>query len=257
MKEQPTDQSMTLKFVRLPVADYESLGDEFRHGSMTADRYPWAHSVLRWPDDEPLVGPQTRMRRFVSPRTIWPDGPWDDEPDVVHWAHPESGLPCLIWRSHSGVLNGYVGVAAGHPLFGVGYDSATVHSAIMAHGGLTFAGELDGAKPSLELDADRCGLWWFGFDCMHAGDVLPACEGLITALALSPERESSRRRLPEAAERLGVWRETYKTIDDLRLMTEDLAEQLAHAATLPRSVDETLARLASEEADRETEGKQR
>lgn len=91
---------------------------------------------------------------------------------------------------------GYVAVPAGHPLHGVGYSSPThvlqapgddepigkrgVFSLIAAvadpsrmqspglvfdvHGGLTYS-DADAKYP-----AENDGLWWFGYDCGHAGD---------------------------------------------------------------------------------------
>ncbi len=60
-------------------------------------------------------------------------------------------------------LCGYVGVFKGHPLYGKSYDEDEVMWEIEVHGGLTYA---DNHIPNKEPD----GLWWFGFDCSHAGD---------------------------------------------------------------------------------------
>jgi len=42
-----------------------------------------------------------------------------------------------------------------------------ISSAIKAHGGVSFAGDLSG-----HLDQPQLAGWWFGFDCAHAGDML-------------------------------------------------------------------------------------
>lgn len=54
---------------------------------------------------------------------------------------------------------GYVGIPKSHPLCGVGYCHAPN---FRVHGGLTFADNRDDDKK----------LWWFGFDCAHAGDIM-------------------------------------------------------------------------------------
>ena len=56
---------------------------------------------------------------------------------------------------------GYVGIPASHPLHGVGYNAAPD---LNVHGGVTYA-DKDAAYP-----APNDGLWWYGFDCAHAGD---------------------------------------------------------------------------------------
>lgn len=127
-----------------------------------------------------------------------PDPPWRDEPNEKHWeAH---GLQCAIYRNGVGALCGYVGVPAEHPLYGVKYsdevpnppkqqlerpadvdkvgvlnvlahlvkedDSWDLAMLLDCHKGLTFSG---GFQP----DYDQKELWWFGFDCAHAGDLAP------------------------------------------------------------------------------------
>lgn len=108
---------------------------------------------------------------------------------------------CKILRSPLGSLCGYINLPSDHPLHGkhysdaievplsilnrevddmqeIGilsmvYDSITgnmdegklsISSCFNVHGGLTFSG-----------DPDNKGNWWFGFDCAHAGDYVPAC----------------------------------------------------------------------------------
>ena len=96
---------------------------------------------------------------------------------------------------------GYVGVPPDHPLHGLGYSQhsdaliqpeydepvgkrgiiplmcaesddsghllhVTPDIVFDVHGGITFAGDGDGGYPISEEND----LWWFGFDCAHAGD---------------------------------------------------------------------------------------
>ena len=78
------------------------------------------------------------------------------EGDFKIWLH--NGMLCMIRRHPSfNHLCGYVAVTKKHPLFNKTYDNITSH----VHGGLTFAGTWNSKN-----------LWWFGFDCAHAGDLV-------------------------------------------------------------------------------------
>jgi hypothetical protein len=122
-----------------------------------------------------------------------PDKPWRTEPNSKTFE--SSGYVCTMKRNpETGVWCGYVAVPAGHPWYGlartesvtpvveleftartgpfdllgeaftpkrpVGQIGLTL--AVDVHGGVTYAG-----KPSDNED------WTFGFDCQHAGDVMP------------------------------------------------------------------------------------
>lgn len=106
-----------------------------------------------------------------------------------------SGLCCVVLMRSPGFRCGYVGVPKEHPLYGRDYDeylnikkddlkdhevSGTFPLVLAAldpdprikiqayfhcHGGITYS---DGGEGS-EYPLDN-GLWWFGFDCDHAGD---------------------------------------------------------------------------------------
>lgn len=109
-------------------------------------------------------------------KSEWDAGPWIDEPDKVSWTDEATGRPCLIHRNRMGALCGYVAVDPGHPLHGKSYDDYGAE----VHGGLTYA------APCAETDDESHGIchvpepgkpddvWWFGFDCSHAGDLNPA-----------------------------------------------------------------------------------
>jgi len=85
---------------------------------------------------------------------------WMDEPNREEFEH--AGLKCLILRNPELLnLNGYVALPPEHPCYGKADIDVEVH------GGLTFASEGDGEKWEK-------GYWWVGFDCGHAGDLVPA-----------------------------------------------------------------------------------
>lgn len=119
-----------------------------------------------------IVGEWTTMDK-----TAWGDGPWQREPDKVHWIDETTNLDCLIVRSKgSGAWCGYVAVTEGHPLFGVEYSGADVE----VHGSLTYSGfcmETDDESQFVchvpqPGRPDR--VWWLGFDCSHLYDLAPA-----------------------------------------------------------------------------------
>ena len=65
---------------------------------------------------------------------------------------------CIIRRTPSGWLCGYVKVSSDNNPIVIDFDKLYVH------GGITFEGTLD------YLDVDG---YWIGFDCAHAGDWSP------------------------------------------------------------------------------------
>lgn len=106
-------------------------------------------------------------------RRPFPAGPWDDEPDKMQWVDRATGLDCLIVRNNYGALCGYVGVPNGHPQYRQDGDGLDVH------GGITFGGLCDETAPEGHgiCHIPRAGrpgdVYWFGFDCAHAGDLVP------------------------------------------------------------------------------------
>jgi len=123
--------------------------------------------------------------------------PWENEPNELRWE--SSGLRCQIIRRPWGHWCGYVGVDKHHVLYGYGYGDQlvslkqllrlrlqdmfsmpmmenyfnsdaefTMNDILEVHGGVTYAG------PGFS-DEDKP-LWWVGFDCAHAGDLVPKME---------------------------------------------------------------------------------
>jgi hypothetical protein len=119
-------------------------------------------------------------------KSAWGPGPWQDEPDKVHWIDAESNLDCLMVRHPSlGHWCGYVGVTEGHPAFEKGYDDVDVR----VHGGLTFA---NACQESEDPATGVCHVaqpgrpdhvFWLGFDCAHGGDVSPGMQSRFRELA--------------------------------------------------------------------------
>lgn len=110
-------------------------------------------------------------------RSDWGPGPWDGEPDKAAWTDPETGLPCIAARGNPrwGGWCGYVAVEPDHPLHGRDYEAPDVE----VHGGLTFAsgchddGPVESAICHVPEPGKSGDVWWFGWDCGHAWDIMP------------------------------------------------------------------------------------
>jgi hypothetical protein len=80
-----------------------------------------------------------------------PNGEWSGEPDLLEFE--VYGFKCYAKRHDSmGHLCGYIQVDADHPWYGKGYDEIDAD----VHGGMTYSDKGE-----------------FGFDCAHAGDLVP------------------------------------------------------------------------------------
>ncbi len=103
------------------------------------------------------------------------NGEWSEEPDEVNFLY--RNVECCIERTFFGTdlpfpheigghLCGYAKVANDHPYFERCYDGIEMD----VHGGITYC----------KREAD--GLW-IGFDCAHAGDLIPYFEFLRKTFA--------------------------------------------------------------------------
>lgn len=144
-------------------------------------------------------------------------GPWQDEPDRVEWRY--AMLPCLIVRNRIGALCGYVGVSEGHPWHGRDYND--LEPGVEVHGGLTFAGECHGMICHVPREGESDHVWWLGFDCAHAHDLMPE---LVSMRAFE---EELRKRSPRRAPRDDTYRDVAYVMDEV----ESLARQARAVAT--------------------------
>jgi hypothetical protein len=120
-------------------------------------------------------------------------GPWIGEPDKVQWIDETTGYDCLMVRNHFGAWCGYVGVSFGHPLFGREYGECsrpvqctgeawgcehTGEAMLSVHGGITFTSFCDPEEKvegicHVPAPGRPEQVWWYGFDCGHAWDLMP------------------------------------------------------------------------------------
>ncbi|NIJ16281.1 hypothetical protein [Sphingobium vermicomposti] len=126
------------------------------------------------------------------------NGPWLGEADKIAWRDPVTGYDCIMMRDRDeGFLSGYVGVPMRHPLYGYDHKALPAGLGIQVHGGLSYSATCEeGPTPERRImyEARRiCHVavrqfpirngsdhhvddhaWWFGFECNHLYDLVPA-----------------------------------------------------------------------------------
>lgn len=134
-------------------------------------------------------------------RSGWPSGEWDGEPDKLVWIDTASDLDCMIHRNRMGGLCGYVAVPPGHPLHGSGYHAADGEAdeveSIEVHGGLTYADACadDGTICHVPAEGRPHDVWWFGFDCGHAWDIMPGMVAIEAQFKYHDPRQGSYKNI--------------------------------------------------------------
>ena len=178
-----------------------------------------------------------RIEYRTLDKSDWGPGPWQDEPDKVQWLDEATGYPCMIRRGtdFGGFWCGYVGIPKSHPDHGKGYDDTETGPRV--HGGLTFADKCSHGDEATAIchvvePGEDDDVWWFGFDCGHAWDHMPARAAFYRAhkIDISPvlrdkvevyrdqayvtaEVESLARQLKERAE-MDPMRLRFKRIEE-------------------------------------------
>lgn len=174
--------------------------------------------------------PDVTTDGYLLPKRAWGPGPWQDEPDKAQWIDPATGLDCLIVRNHMGSLCGYVGLPPGHIFHEADYEIPGVE----VHGGLTFAGFCHEGRDERSIchvpapgRPDR--VWWLGFDCAHAWDLMPAHEATMKVIR-SPAQQAQHDRLQQRLEEIDRemrHRQVYRDWAWVASEVTDLARQLA------------------------------
>lgn len=77
-------------------------------------------------------------------------------------------------QEHHGALCGYVGVPRTHPLHRQPVE--TLEPDLEVHGGLTYSGACSGKICHTPEPGEPDDVWWFGFDCAHAFDIIPGMQ---------------------------------------------------------------------------------
>lgn len=187
--------------------------------------------------------------------------PWDREDSEVDFT--AAGLRCHMARGFGDIWCGYVGVPPSHPWYGlptnalvkfdpekfkhrtldqgVGIfdvflhavsgrkleDGVTIAMALEVHGGVTWADDHAGG---LDAESDGEHLWWFGFDCGHAGDYMPKGPRMSDFIdTMPPDIAKTMRKLDD---KYGDGHSVYRTQQYVVAECQHLAEQLAQIADI-------------------------
>ena len=154
-------------------------------------------------------------------KSHWGEGPWLNEPDKKQWLDKDTDLPCLIHRSSSGALCGYVGVDKTHPLFKHEYSGLDID----VHGGLTYSEFCQETEdPSFGIchlvsEGEEDERWWFGFDCGHGGDLMPGFKADMEKIQNNPEYPFPKRTW-------SAFDGEYRNIEYVTKEIQSLAKQL-------------------------------
>lgn len=155
-----------------------------------------------------------------------------EEPEkryIIEREFEHAGYKCVVVFTRMGHRCGYVGIPKNHPLYGKDYsghleikkadigdrtvsgifpllgacldedERIRIEAYFQCHGGITYAG--GGEHSSYPIESD---LWWFGFDCGHAGD--------------KPDYEYAIEKFPKQAEQLKM----QKRINDMYQIEGDI-----------------------------------
>lgn len=124
------------------------------------------------------------------------------------WQSSSTGYMCRVIASDMGFRFGYVGMNNNSVYFGKDYSEEhdilknTPELYFEVHGGITFSGEHKDSS-----------LWWFGYDCGHAGD------GRDLSLITNPRVLSIYQKYPDEGDPI-------RTLDFCIIQCEKLAEQM-------------------------------
>lgn len=140
-------------------------------------------------------------------------GEWIDEPDYMEFTH--DGIDCKILRNPElGNFCGYCKIPEGHQDFGKDYDDNPCD----AYCGLTYS------------DQEEDG-YWIGFDCAHAGDIVPGLEKSIeeARAAHDGELKECKELFPNVFKDY-IFQSTYKNIDFVKAECIKIAKQIKERA---------------------------
>ena len=162
-------------------------------------------------------------------KTGWGDGPWQSEPDKVVWVDALTGLDCMAHRNGSGAWCGYVGVPEGHPAYGQDYDNVDVD----CHGGLTYG---DGCHEEMPPEHGLCHIpqpgrpqkvWWFGFDCAHWQDFMPAMAARLAQIRSENPMRPEFEKFQDYHDFGEHYRDLGYVVDEVTTLAKQLAALVA------------------------------
>lgn len=151
----------------------------------------------------------------------WGYGEWVEEPDLLEFEH--EGLKCRIQRIFAkeldghfslGHLCGYVCIPKEHSKYGK--NAFDEFDEMDIHGGLTYG----------EFQNDE---YWIGFDCAHAGDIVPSIEALNKTMERPEFMKELANDMKERYPNCYLFNSTYKNISFVVGECKALVEQLLNS----------------------------
>lgn len=166
---------------------------------------------------------------------------------IVEREFEHAGYKCVVTFGVMGHRCGYVGVPKNHSLYRKHYDEhleikktdigdrevsgifpllgaylddderIMIEAYFQCHGGITYAGGGENSKYPIESD-----LWWFGFDCGHAGDKAD----LTYAMQKFPNRQEEYRTRLIIENKYHIEDDVIRTEEYVAEECKKLAEQL-------------------------------
>lgn len=191
--------------------------------------------------------------------------PWETEPDSLDFV--SDGLPCAMRRGPLGQWCGYVGIGPDHPWFGLTHNTIIkptpdmlenrslddmgvmdvfcqglsgrdptqeieIALALRVHGSITWSGELPGGDEFMQQ------LFWYGFDCGHAFDLVPGLQGTMNkfierfAGGLPKDKQEKVKKIMHDAHLKSVYRDQQFVVSEC----QQLAAQLARIGASTKKV---------------------
>lgn len=171
---------------------------------------------------------------------------------IVEREFEHVGYKCVVTFGSSGHRCGYVGIPETHPLYKKDYSShldikksdigdrevsgifpllgaclddderIKIEAYFQCHGAITYSGGGKGSEYPIESD-----LWWFGFDCAHAGDK----KDLQLAYEKFPNMRESLKRQMEIENMYPIEDDILRTEKYVTDECKRLAEQLKEFET--------------------------
>lgn len=139
----------------------------------------------------------------------WGRGPWVDEKDFERFVH--KGIECLVRRTDSGILCGYVIIPEDSFFNGLA-GLSEFDEAFDVHGGITCYG------------VDENDMIIIGFDCAHPHDICPLIQKNYPLLNEKWKAFAKHYKLSEGLK--SFFTPTYKTWDFVMEETKRLADQI-------------------------------
>ena len=166
---------------------------------------------------------------------------------IIEREFEHKGYKCVVVFQPMGHRCGYVGIPDAHPLYKKDYSSyldikkadiegrevscvfqlflaclddderIQIDAYFQCHGGITYSGGGKGSSYPIESD-----LWWFGFDCAHAGDG----KDLQFAYEKFPNEREHIAGMIDLEKRFPIHGETVRTEEYVAAECKRLAEQL-------------------------------